>query len=163
MLKKLSEKIGFTKTEIKVILFLTAIFAIGFGTKYFFKRKKPDNFQKYDYSADDSIFKSSANNSSTENKEIGKENVDYKQEVLDFNKTNFTESKKKELTEKSININTASVEDLIKLPGIGIKTAGNIINFRQKISKFQKLEDLLEVKGIGTSKFNKIKNYLYIE
>ncbi len=164
MLKKISEKIGFTETEIKVVLFLIIIFIIGFGVKYFVIQKENEKLQVFDYTKQDSLFEySGIQDSSHSNKEIANKVVDYKQEVLDFNEINFKKNKKDVPPEKSLNINTASIEDLIKLPGIGKVTAGNIIRFRDKISKFGKLEEILKVKGIGTSKFNKIKKYLYIE
>jgi competence protein ComEA len=170
MLKNLSEKIGFTQTEIKVILFLVIIFFIGFGAKYLFFQNDSRAQAVYDYSDQDSIFNSivldtSVNNQAAfgNNKENAYKSVDYKQEVLDFNKANFENTKKAELPEKSININTASLKEFLKLPGIGEKTAGNIIDFRKKNRNFRKLEDILKVKGIGNSKFNKIKKYLYIE
>ena len=164
MLKKFSEKIGFTQTEIKVILFLAIVFAIGLGVKYIFFKNSVANAKKYDYSVQDSIFEQiKIPNRSLRNEEIAEKAVDYKQEVLDFNTTNFKNSKKDVPPEKSININKASLEDLIKLPGIGAKTAGSIIDFREKITRFKKLDDILNVKGIGISKLNKIKKYIYIE
>ncbi len=164
MLKNFSEKIGFTQTEIKVVLFLIVIFLTGLGAKYIFFQNSAVKAKIYDYSIQDSIFESiNLRASEAGNAEIDNEVVDYKQEVLDFNTTNFKNSKKEVPPDKSININTASIEDLVKLPGIGKKTAGNIINFREKISKFKKLEDILNIKGIGTSKFNKIKKYIFIE
>jgi comEA protein len=164
MLKKFSEKIGFTQLEIKVILFLIVIFLIGLGTKYILFQQSAANAKAFDYYAQDSVFESIETPDSNLSKaEIGNKVVDYKQEVLDFNTTNFKNSKKEIPSEKSININTASIKDLEKLPGIGEKTAESIIDFREKISRFQKLEDILNVKGIGSSKFNKIKKYIYIE
>ncbi|MEJ2617772.1 MAG: ComEA family DNA-binding protein [Ignavibacteriaceae bacterium] len=164
MLKNFSEKIGFTQTEIKVVLFLALVFIIGLGAKYIFFQSSVANAEKYDYSTQDSIFNSiKIHESKLRDKEIDSKTVDYKQEVLDFNTTNFKNSKKDVPPEKSININKASLEDLIKIPGIGQKTAGNIIDFREKITRFKKLDDILNVKGIGTSKLNKIKKYIYIE
>ena len=164
MLKKFSEKIGFTQTEIKVVLFLVIVFAIGLGVKYIFFQNSLANAKKYDYSIQDSIFESiKLQDDGLRDKEIDSKPVDYKQEVLDFNTTNFKNSKKVVPPEKGININKASIEDLLKLPGIGEKTAENIINFRKKITRFKKLEDILNVKGIGNSKLNKIKKYIYIE
>ena len=164
MLKKFSEKIGFTQTEIKVILFLIAIFIIGLGAKYLFFQNDIKKTKIFDYSAQDSMFESAKSpDSTTINKQIRNNIVDYKQEVLDFNTTNFKNSKKEVPAEKSIDINKVSVKELIKLPGIGEKTAERIVNFRNKIGKFQKLEEILNVKGIGTSKLNKIKKYIYIE
>ena len=164
MLKKFSEKIGFTQTEIKVVLFLTVLFVIGLGAKYLFFQNGIADAKKYDYSAQDSLFEAiKISDNVNGDKEIDSKVVDYKQEVLDFNTTNFKNSKKEVPPEKSININTASLEDLIKLPGIGEKTAGSILDLRKKITRFKKLDDILNVKGIGTSKLNKIKRYIYIE
>lgn len=58
-----------------------------------------------------------------------------------------------------ISINSASLEELDMLPGIGPGIAQRIIEYREK-SPFQKLEDLMEVKGIGEKMFLKIKDKL---
>ena len=59
---------------------------------------------------------------------------------------------------KSININTASAEELISLKGIGEKTAQAIIAYRQKNGPFKAIEDIKKVKGIGDKKFEALKN-----
>jgi comEA protein len=61
-----------------------------------------------------------------------------------------------------ININTASRVELMKLPGIGEKTADKIINFR-KVNPFSKIEDIMKVKGIGTKKFEKMKDKITVD
>lgn len=58
-----------------------------------------------------------------------------------------------------ININSAPLESLILLPGIGEKTARLIIEMREK-EKFSKPEDLLKVKGIGFKKIERLKPYI---
>lgn len=65
-------------------------------------------------------------------------------------------------TKGKININTASQSELESLPGIGASTANKIIEHRQKNGKFKSIEDIKDVKGIGDSKYNKIKNYIRI-
>ena len=45
----------------------------------------------------------------------------------------------------TININTASAADLQRLPGIGAKTAGRVIEYRQKNGPFKKVEEILEI------------------
>jgi len=61
---------------------------------------------------------------------------------------------------KLISINSASIEELSSLPGIGISTAEKIIEYRNSVGSFEKLEDLMKVKGIGNGKFNKLKDYI---
>lgn len=60
-----------------------------------------------------------------------------------------------------ININTATKEELNSLDGIGEKTAENIIKYRQ-FQKFNSIEEIMEVKGIGKSKFDKIKQNICV-
>lgn len=62
-----------------------------------------------------------------------------------------------------ININTASKDELILLPGIGETYAERIIKFREEIGKFKKKEDLMKVKGIGVRTFENIIDKITIE
>lgn len=61
-----------------------------------------------------------------------------------------------------VNINTATQSELETLPGIGASTASKIINYRKENGKFKQIEDIMNVNGIGESKFNNIKNYICI-
>jgi competence protein ComEA len=61
-----------------------------------------------------------------------------------------------------ININTASVAELDKLPGIGEKIAMDIIAFREKNGNFKSIKDIEKVPGIGQSKFNSIKDLITV-
>jgi len=60
-----------------------------------------------------------------------------------------------------ININTASIDELMKLNGIGEKIALKIINYRQDNS-FKTIDDIKNVSGIGEALFAKIKDYITI-
>lgn len=72
--------------------------------------------------------------------------------------TKTQESKKEEAkTSSIININTASLEELTTLKGIGSKKAQKIIEYRTK-SPFKTKEQIMEVSGIGESLYNKIKD-----
>jgi competence protein ComEA len=61
-----------------------------------------------------------------------------------------------------VNINTASVTELTTLPGIGEKTAARIIEYRQKNGAFKKVEELMNVRGIGEKNFLKLKPQLAV-
>jgi competence protein ComEA len=61
-----------------------------------------------------------------------------------------------------VNINTASIEELDTLPEIGPKTAQAIIDYRYANGPFARIEDILEVKGIGPVTFDKIKDLITI-
>lgn len=59
-----------------------------------------------------------------------------------------------------IDINTANVTQLATLPGIGPGIAAAIVAHRQANGNFKSVDDLLDVKGIGQKKLEKIKPYL---
>lgn len=62
-----------------------------------------------------------------------------------------------------VNINTAQIEELSTLPGIGEATANKIIEYRKENGKFEKIEDIKNVAGIGDSKFQNIKEMLKVK
>ncbi|MBB3168383.1 ComEA family DNA-binding protein [Simiduia aestuariiviva] len=65
-------------------------------------------------------------------------------------------SAKSQVQSKSVNINTASAEQLAAgLKGVGLKKAKAIIEYRNKVGKFVKVEQLAEVKGIGSATVEK--------
>jgi competence protein ComEA len=56
-----------------------------------------------------------------------------------------------------INLNTATAAQLDGLPGVGKSTAQRIVDYRQKNGSFKKIEELMNVKGIGEKSFLKLK------
>ena len=71
--------------------------------------------------------------------------------------------KEQKLEGKQININSAAKDELMQLPGVGEKTALLIIDYRESNAAFKTIEDIMEVKGIGPKKFEKMKKYLKVE
>lgn len=63
----------------------------------------------------------------------------------------------------AININTASVDDLEKLPGIGRKTADTIIAFRSENGPFRRVEHLMLIRGISEDRFIELRSYIRVE
>lgn len=164
MLEQISKKTGLTQTELKISLFIVIVFLIGLTYKIFFVQKDVSQFKYFDYSEEDEKFISSKNDSALTDSEQSKlGSLDYKNEVLDFDSKSFKEYKKKiPPKEKSINLNTASLSELMNLPGVGEKTAQSIIDYRKRIKKFTSINQLIDVDGIGDSKFNKIKKFVYL-
>ena len=57
----------------------------------------------------------------------------------------------------AININTATKDELVALPGIGPAKAQAIVDYRKAHGPFKTIEDLKDVKGIGAKRFEKLK------
>ena len=76
--------------------------------------------------------------------------------------TGSSSSKSEKITTK-ININTASVEELQTLKGIGPATAKSIILYREEYGAFSAIEEIMNVKRIGEKTFAKIKERITVE
>ena len=117
------------------------------GMKIYIPTKQEIEAEKKDMNNDDEIF-----------------NMDLTQNYVNNSsgiKLEKEEDKNKEVNK--ININTATQTQLESLPGIGPSIATKIINYRKENGKFNKIEDIKEVSGIGNNKFEKIKAYITIK
>lgn len=76
-----------------------------------------------------------------------------------YQKKQWTEQHPKPL----INVNTASIEQLAALPGIGLTIAKNIVNYRQKHGPFMRWEDVRKVKGVTRRVWRQCAFYLTTE
>lgn len=65
-------------------------------------------------------------------------------------------------TDGKVNLNTASKESLMTIPGIGESKATQIIQYREEHGSFQKIEDVMNITGIKEGLFLKIKDYIKI-
>lgn len=61
-----------------------------------------------------------------------------------------------------LDLNSATLEDFIRIHGIGPKTAQKIIDLRNKKGRFDNVDELIEVKGIGKKKLAKIKDFVVV-
>ena len=83
-----------------------------------------------------------------------------KTEIIEVN--NCIETNENKNKDEKININTASLEDLLKISGIGESKAKNIIEYRETNGQFKNIEEIKNINGIGDSLFNKIKDNITI-
>jgi competence ComEA-like helix-hairpin-helix protein len=164
MLKQLAEKSSLSITELNILVFLLVVLSAGIIYKYS-SREEAVQSVDFDYSVKDSMFRAAGDKILPSNNGVNREKkFDYKQEVLDFNTHNFNNVKKEKTSaEKSINLNTAGMDELVRIPGLGEKTAEKILQYRLEKGPFRNLEQLQEIKGIGEKKFNLIKIYVFIE
>jgi competence ComEA-like helix-hairpin-helix protein len=165
MLKKIANSYGFSDVEMKVFLFIIFMFLAGLSYNLFFLEDSNDSFE-FDYSHSDSLFNAASKDKivdETLNK-IKDSNIDYKQEVLDFNNADFNSKSvgKTKITGR-VNINSAGIKQFMELPGIGQKTAERIIEYRTSRGKFSSKKEILQVKGIGAAKYEKFKDLIFIE
>ncbi|MGE3062361.1 MAG: ComEA family DNA-binding protein [bacterium] len=61
-----------------------------------------------------------------------------------------------------VDINNAQIEDLMRIPGIGEKKARDIIDYREKEGIFMSVEEIMNIKGIKKTTFEKIKEHIYV-
>jgi len=78
---------------------------------------------------------------------------------INTNSINTLTSTSNNMSNNLININTADLTELQKIPGVGEKTAEKIINYRNS-SPFSSIEDIKNVDGIGDKKFESMKEYI---
>jgi len=137
ILKYIKSQIEPSPSELKGLFLILALAFMGVGYDYYKKLRTPKAVE-----------------------------IKQRQEQFKIDTTTFVIERrvfvKRKPKPSKININTASIEELISLPGIGPKTAERIYEYRKKHGKFKDVNELLNVKGIGPKKLEKIKPYIYL-
>ncbi len=135
MLKRIVEWLALTKTERNVILFLVTTMIIGAAIRLY--QATFPTLPQFTYRASDSTF---AVLSATSEDSMN---------VALTSKITGEESGK-------LNVNTATKQQLMDLPGIGEVTAERILKYRKETGKFTTLEDLRAIKGISKNKLERL-------
>jgi comEA protein len=161
------KKFGFTGQDLIIISFLLITFVSGIVIKITGWKQT----QNFDYSNADSKFEMQLkdgfaelernNLSSSETKKL--ELLEYLSDSLTARKDRQENEDLLAKFERKININLAFSADLQRLPGIGKVMADRIIEYREQNSRFEKIEDIMKVRGIGAKKFEKIKELITTE
>jgi competence protein ComEA len=68
----------------------------------------------------------------------------------------------KQLPAGKVNINSASVQQLSELPGVGAKLAARIVEYRQKAGGFKSTQELMNVQGVGEKNFARLQPHLTV-
>ncbi|HAL56038.1 MAG TPA: hypothetical protein DCP63_06090 [Bacteroidetes bacterium] len=138
MLQRLKDWLALTAAEQKVLLFLATAFVIGVGIRLY--QETVPSPQEFDYRTADSTFK-----------------------ALSSKLDDHPDGHGRQDTARLVNLNTASKEQLIKLPGIGETTAERIILYREDVGKFEAPEDLKKIKGISKKKYDQLKSLITVQ
>ncbi len=163
LINQIQSIIGVTKNEIYFVTLILGGLIIGSGIKFFsqddtdYENKRIQIYQALDSIAE--VNKSTyvgTDLSGTPDPELALGDTIVPKE------NPYPTRQKKELPTSLININTASITELMKLPGVGEATAQKIIEYR-KNNPFNKPEDIMNVKGIGEKKFEKMKPFITVK
>ena len=155
ILDKINQQFGFTKNESIIIFFLVITFFIGITIKLFLHNFLPPQ-NSFDYTEQDRKFEelsaSNVNDSTMQNTSVDMQNS-LKNNYHGLNDSHSYNNSK-------INLNTASLDELTQLPGVGKSVAQRIIDYRNENKKIKNIDELLEIKGIGQKKFDKLKPFV---
>lgn len=147
ILKRMQEFAAFTKNEQKVFLFLSAVFLAGVSVKAYKAYFVQEPSHQFDYSAPDKEFEERSKRLGNPTLEIAPA------ETLGNGHGAF----------KKLDINSATKNDLVALPGIGEGIAEQILLYREERGAFTSLNQLRTIKGIGAKKFEKLRPYIEIK
>lgn len=166
--RKLQETLSINKYELNFVYLLVfgLLFSFIFKHYNFFQNEETsphfDEVSEIIYQKLDSIEKADQS-TYIGTDEDGNVNTELaKKDTIIKNESPFPQSKKKELPSKLIDLNKATKLELMKLPGVGEKTADVIIEYR-KTHPFAKIEDIMNIKGNGPKKFEKMKEFVIVK
>jgi comEA protein len=146
------QSLGFTRNEIKVILLLSLTLLVGLALRQFAGRSDDAREQEFSYAVPDSVFLERSARS-------GMTPAHANQESLQVRRTRPS----KKSPAHPVNINTATKQELMLLPGIGEAYAERIIIYREDNGPFTSIDELEKVKGIGKKKLELVRPHVTIK
>ncbi|MGH2568650.1 MAG: ComEA family DNA-binding protein [Bacteroidota bacterium] len=137
MWQRLVDWLALTSVERKVILFLGGTLLLGAGIRLY--QEAFSTPRQFDYTAADSTFAALSQAVRADS---------------------LSES---EFSSKKLDINAATKQELLSLPGIGEVLADRILQHRKEHGSFRTISDLLKIKGISKNKLEQFKNFITID
>jgi comEA protein len=150
----LQQRFGFTRNEIKAVLILSIALITGAGIQRYRDSRLPQDESgtlTFDYSRLDSEF-------------IARSKAfEHADAATGLRREQSSRPQKPSLAPGSINLNTATQEELVGLPGIGEQYAKRIVQYREENGPFSSVDELSNVRGIGKKKLEKMRAFLRAE
>lgn len=152
MFRRVSDWLALTSTERKVILFLSGTVLVGAGIRLY--QETFPSVPHFDYGASDSTFAALSE----------KETEEATADRSIIAESNAEESTAEDDTATSrVNINIASKQELMTLPGIGQVMSERIIAYRTDVGQFRSIGELRKVKGISKRKLEQLTPFITIK
>jgi competence ComEA-like helix-hairpin-helix protein len=149
LLTRLRDSFGFTRNELRVLALLSAVITAGLGMRWYRTAYPgpPDLSPPFSYRTLDSVFFAlSRSPDSTGTSDAGAR----------------TGARTPPPRRAPVDVNTAGIEELLTLPGIGPATARHILDDRAQRGPYQTVDDLLRVKGIGPKKLARLRAHVRV-
>ena len=156
-------RFGFTKRDLVLISFLLTTLVAGLIVREVGWKNPKSTGHSVPNSEFEQHLNSAFSTLELNEKQQEKANLmrQYSDSLLDEKERNTT-LKNGEIPSKKIDINHAMTGDLQLLPGIGEVTAERIIEYRERTGGFKSIDEIMNVKGIGAKKFEKMKNLITV-
>ncbi len=155
LLDSLQQKVGFTRREAMALLLLSGTFLAGTGIQWFRSNYMQTHsaLPAFDYSKSDSAYLYHTQRDSS--------NAPPRPSVSSSAQNKPKKSSPSKHAQP-VNINTASKEQLVTLPGIGPAMAERIIAYRKTAGQLTSVDQLTNVKGIGKKTLDKLRPYVCV-
>lgn len=162
IIQRFQRKIGFTRNESYVVLFLTSSLLVGGGIQL----ARSVTGTNFDYTEEDQEFERRSILLAAEDSLGGSEGYGSNRDSVSIktskNKKDDQSRKLRLPGKEQININSATKQQLMQLPGIGEATAERIILYREEHGPFSSVQQLMEVKGIGKKKLERLLPFIAV-
>jgi comEA protein len=155
IIKRINQTLGFTQNEGRIVMFLIGAFIVGCCAKMYLVSSH--SMKRFDYSSSDSLFAARSNllNSPESTSVKGAINFAVADSVKYPDPFDSTEE-----DGGKVQLNTATKQQLLTLPGVGDAIADLILSYREKHGRFKSLDDLTNVHGIGPKKIERLRPYV---